>query len=209
MTYEEIESNINYKFRDESLLKRAITLSSADNAHNNQQLECLGDALLTFIVSEKFYNDGLSEGEITARKRSYLSDEALAPVSKKLGLDVALIRGKGDTRNDKAIPSAYEALAGAIYLDGGLDAARAFALSTLEECPREDYISELKEFMEAHGEEFPPFVARNVGTVREPEFIMSIKVRGKTFSATAASKSTAKKEAAKAAYLSLIKKEEQ
>ena len=61
---EQIEKNCGYVFKDKQLLIKALTLSSYDNDFNNQSLECLGDALLSFIVAEKYYNDGATEGEI-------------------------------------------------------------------------------------------------------------------------------------------------
>ena len=119
MDFSQIEKNLNYTFKDKGLLRRALTLASATNADNNQTLEFFGDAILEFIVSERIFSEGKSEGQLTEKRKALVSDKALAPVSKKLGLDGALIRGEGDIRNKKAIPSAYEAVIAAIYIDGG------------------------------------------------------------------------------------------
>ena len=148
--FENVEKACGYTFKDKALLQKALTLSSYDNDNNNESLECLGDALLTFIVAEKFYAENLDEGGITEKKQQLISDEALRPVSERLGLDKALRRDKGDNSNKKSVPSAYEAITAAIYLDGGLEAARKFALSTLTPLPDAvNYVAELNEICPA------------------------------------------------------------
>ncbi|MDE7379440.1 MAG: hypothetical protein K2N14_00160 [Clostridia bacterium] len=198
---EKVEKACGYVFKDKSLLKRALTLSSYDNLLNNETLECLGDALLTFIVAEKYYAENFNEGEITAKKQELLSDEALRPVSEKLGLDDALLRDKGDSHNKKAVPSAYEALCAAIYLDGGLDAARKFALSTLTPLPSgENYIALLQELLQGAGESLPEYEKIMCGSPRQPEHKVTVTVRGETFEGFGENFAVAKKAAAKAAY---------
>lgn len=198
---ENVEKACGYTFKDKELLKKALTLSSYDNDNNNESLECLGDALLTFIVAEKYYAENFDEGDITEKKQELISDEALRPVSEKLGLDRALLRDKGDTCNKKAVPSAYEAVTAAIYLDGGLDAARKFALSTLTPLPDAvNYIARLQELLQAKGETPPEYVKKSVGTPQRPFHIAEITVHGKVFKGEGISFPEAKKQAAKAAY---------
>lgn len=202
-----VERAIGYKFKDSALLERALTLSSFDNAANNESLECLGDALLTFIVAEKYYGEGLSEGEITQKKQQYLADEALRPVSERLGLSGALRRGKGDESNKKAVPSAYEAVAGAIYLDGGLEEARKFALATLTPLENStNYIALLQEYLQDCKEELPEYDKQISGTPQNPQHTVTVKLRGKAFTGTGANFNEAKRNCAKAAYEYLVKK---
>lgn len=205
MNFEEVEKNCGYTFRDRELLRRALTLSSYDNDFNNQSLECLGDALLGFIVAEKYYLEGADEESITDMKRSLLSDEALAPVSQRLKIASSLICGKGDNHNKKAVPSAYEAMTAAIYLDGGLEAARNFALSTLTALPHIDYISEVQKILQSRGESAPDYECENLGTPQRPRFKVSAKVRGDIFCGEGGSKTQAKKIAAEAIYHSLTR----
>lgn len=201
MELSNVEKACGYTFKDKKLLQKALTLSSYDNDFNNQSLECLGDALLGLIVAEKYYKEGFSEGQITQKKQQLLSDVALKIVSEELGLDSALIRDKGDTHNKKAIPSAYEAVIGAIYLDGGLECAREFALSTLKPAPDSiNYIGELQEMLQADGEELPVYEQIDVGTVREPRFLCKVTVRGRVFSAEAGNGAAAKRKSAESAY---------
>lgn len=198
-------TNCGYTFKNEELLRKALTLSSYDNEFNNESLECLGDALLSLIVAEKYYAENLTEGEITKKKQELLSDEALRPVSEKLGLDKALIRDKGDTNNKKAVPSAYEAFVAAIYLDGGLDEARRFALSTLTPLPHtENYVSLLQELLQGEGELPPSYKKTVCGTPQKPVLKVSATVRGKTFYGEGENFAAAKKQAAQKAYEYLV-----
>ena len=107
----ELQRALGYTFSDETILRRALTLKGANERFNNESLECLGDSLIGFVVACKFYDEGLDEGGITERKKSAVNDRALAEVSVKLGLDKALIKPKGEFKNKKAVPSAYEAVA--------------------------------------------------------------------------------------------------
>ncbi len=190
--FENIEKACGYTFKDKALLKKALTLSSYDNENNNESLECLGDALLTFIVAEKFYAENLTEGEITEKKQEYISDEALRPVSERLGLDKALLKDKGDNGNKKSVPSAYEAVTAAIYLDGGLDAARNFALSTLTPLPDTvNYVAKLNEICPA---------AKYDRNPDDPKHTIYLTIEDKVFTGEGANFKEAKKLAAKKAY---------
>lgn len=201
MDLKSVESACGYTFKDKELLKKALTLSSYDNGFNNESLECLGDALLGFIVAEKYYMEGLSEGEITLKKQEYLSDGALKPVSERLGLHLALLHDKGDVHNKKAIPSAYEAVTAAIYLDGGIEEAKKFALSTLTPAPQAfNYIGALQELLQGNGEHLPEYVQSDVGTPRKPRLKVCVEVRGHKFSAEDTNGASAKRKAAKLAY---------
>lgn len=189
---ENVEKACGYTFKDKALLKKALTLSSYDNENNNESLECLGDALLTFIVAERYYAENLDEGGITEKKQLLISDEALRPVSERLGLDKALIKDKGDNGNKKSVPSAYEAVTAAIYLDGGLDAARNFALSTLTSLPDAvNYVAELNEMCPT---------AEYVKNMDGSRHTVSLTVDGKVFNGEGSNFKEAKKLAAKAAY---------
>ena len=132
MNFSVVEKNIGYRFKDRMLLMRALTLASYDNKSCNETLEFFGDAIIEFIVSEKIFALDADEGELTERRKDVVSDAALTPISKRLKLDENLIKGEGDNRNKKAVPSVYEAIVAAIYLDGGMDAAKEFVLSTLD-----------------------------------------------------------------------------
>lgn len=202
MNYREIESRLGYTFKDKGLLKTALTLASADADDNNQTMEFFGDAILEFLVSERIFDDDKTEGELTERRKMYVSDKSLTPISLKLGLDKFLIKSAGDTNLKKPIPSAYEAVLAAIYLDGGMDMARAFVNRTLDfspVSPQKDYKSALKEFSEKNGEVLPAYSSTDIGTPQKPVFLAKVCVRGKIFDGTADTKRQAEQLAAQKA----------
>lgn len=127
---------LGYRFRDPSLLDLALTHASTHAAEDNERLEFLGDAALNLIVADELFArvDRLSEGAMTELKAGIVSRRTLAHAGRALGLD-QLARLGGGMRG-RALPGSvlanlYEALLGAIYLDGGYAAARDFALRTL------------------------------------------------------------------------------
>ena len=204
MDLKKVEEIINYEFKDKSLLERAFTLSSCEQKPNNQTLEFLGDAILEFIVSERLYkqNGNKSEGELTELRKALVSDAALAPVSKELGLDQCFNKGKNDTNNKKAIPSVYEALVAAIYLDGGLAKAKKFVKSTLnfKDIPKaENYKGQLQEHLQGSGKSVPEYRTVEEGTAQKPHFVVEVQVDGVTFKGEADTKKHAEQNAAKAA----------
>ena len=195
MKIEQAEKALNYEFKDKNLLKRALTLASASE-ENNQLLEFFGDAILEFIVSEKIF----SEGALTERRKTLVSDSALAPVSERLGLDKLLIRGKNDIFNKKAVPSAYEAVVAAIYLDGGMDEVKKFVLNTLDfenVAAVNNYKGQLQELLQGRGERLPEYISEDTGTPQKHRFSVKVTVGGKTFTGEAESIKTAEQLAAK------------
>ncbi len=187
MRLEEVESKLGYTFKDKTLLKRALTLASASD-DNNQLLEFFGDAILEFIVSERIFNENSTEGALTEKRKTLVSDSALAPVSKKLGLDKFLIRGKKDNFNKKAIPSAYEAAVAAIYLDGGMDEAKKFVLATMDfskKSTQTDYKSKLQIALQSMGEPLPQYVSEEVGMPQNKRYVVSVNAFGQSFKAEA------------------------
>ncbi len=138
---DEFQRIINYKFKDISLLKNALTHSSYANeirikkVENNERLEFLGDAVLELISSEYIYanNSGMSEGKMTKLRASIVCEPTLALCAREFGLDKYIMLGKGEEntggRNrDSIVSDACEALIGAVYLDGGFANAKEFAL---------------------------------------------------------------------------------
>ncbi len=197
----EAEKAIGYTFKDKSLLKRALTLASASE-DNNQLLEFFGDAIIEFIVSERIFREESSEGALTERRKNLVADSALTPVSEKLGLDKLLIRAKKDNFNKKAIPSAYEAVVAAIYLDGGMDAAKKFVLGTLDFKKVKgvnNYKGALQELLQSKGEQPPEYMSKDIGTPQKHRFSVTVKLFGRKFTGEAESIKNAEQLAAKKA----------
>lgn len=139
---------LGYTFRDPSLLEVALTHRSA--AHelgprgrrkllpDNERLEFLGDAVLSLVVSEYLWTalPDAPEGALTRARASLVQESALADAARSLGLGAALRLGKGEDRTGgrekpSLLADCLEALLGAVYLDGGLEAARACTLGLL------------------------------------------------------------------------------
>ncbi len=125
---------IGYRFHDLNLLQEALTHASGANHRlvSNERLEFLGDAILGAIVCEALYRrfpDSL-EGELTRIKSVVVSRTACVRFSRRLGIGEFLVIGKGMGSRDQTPPSVladvFESLIGAIYLDGGIEAAREF-----------------------------------------------------------------------------------
>ena len=149
-TLKSLEERIGYEFRDEALLKQALTHSSFTNeqkinkAKNYERLEFLGDAVLELVSSEFLFREHpeVPEGELTKQRASMVCEPSLAFCARDLELGEFIRLGKGEEstggRNRDSITSdAMEALIGAIYLDGGISPAKAFIdrfiLSDLED----------------------------------------------------------------------------
>ncbi len=131
-----LESRVGHVFRDRSLLERALThpslLPVLRGAESNQRLEFLGDAVLQLLLSEALYAEfpGEREGVLSRRRAILANGTTLALLARELGLDQALRLGpseesSGGRQRTSALGDAFEALLGAVYLDAGLEAARA------------------------------------------------------------------------------------
>lgn len=127
---------LDYEFRDLNHLREALTHSSgADHRlSSNERLEFLGDAILGAVVCETLYLDFPEslEGDLTRIKSVVVSRRTCAKISRKLGFEEFLITGKGmggqEATPESVLANMFESLVGAIYLDGGMSAARRFIL---------------------------------------------------------------------------------
>jgi ribonuclease-3 len=135
----EFQQKIGYQFQAEGLLRQALTHSSYANEHHmkkhsdNERLEFLGDAVLEIVTSEHLYGlyPDYPEGELTRLRASIVCEQTLAFCTRALSLGDYLYLGKGEDltggRNRKSVLSdAFEAIMGAIYLDGGFANAKEF-----------------------------------------------------------------------------------
>lgn len=140
----DFEMIIGYEFKNNDFITEALTHSSYANEHrlekskNNERLEFLGDAVLEVVVSEKLFleNSKMPEGELTKLRASIVCEKSLAYCARKINLGEFLLLGKGEAvsggRNrDSVISDAFEAVIGAIYLDGGLEVAKNFIVKNV------------------------------------------------------------------------------
>ena len=135
----ELEHKIVYKFRDFSLLERAMMHSSYTNERSlpkyqcNERLEFLGDAVLELVSSEFLFKGSpkMPEGELTKTRASMVCEPSLALCARDIDLGSYLLLGKGEEATggrmrDSVTSDAMEALIGAVYLDGGFTSAKEF-----------------------------------------------------------------------------------
>lgn len=144
-TLERLEKAVGHVFRDRGLLEKALTHSShayescPESPDDNEQLEFLGDSVIGLIAAEFFLHafPKRSEGELSKLKASASSTLALAQLARAIKLDKAVFLGRGEEKSGgrkkiSILAGAFEALTGALYLDGGFEAARAFVCGLLE-----------------------------------------------------------------------------
>lgn len=140
----ELQKNIHYTFRDEGLLRHALAHSSYANEHrnevpgSNERLEFLGDSVLGLITAEYLFTHyrHLPEGKLTKMRALLVCENSLFGFAQKIGLGEHLLLGHGEeragSRNRPSIVSdAFEAVLAAVYLDGGLESTKSFALPFL------------------------------------------------------------------------------
>lgn len=160
-------------FADWRLLRQALTHSSYANecrqkpVDHNERLEFLGDAVLDLIISERLYAllAHLPEGELTKARAFVVCETTLAKAAVKLQLGAVLCLGRGEEvtggrQRASILADAFEAVIGALYLDGGIEAARGFVLTQLEPFLRKvqdgrygkDYKTLLQETVQRQGE---------------------------------------------------------
>ena len=132
----ECMDKLGYRFREDGLLRRALTHSSlAVEQHrmgeDNERLEYLGDAVLEHLVSRHLYDTHpeMREGALTRLRSSLVCEEALAAAARRLGLGEFLLLSRGEEqcggrKKDSILSDAFEAVLAAVYLDGGLAEAQ-------------------------------------------------------------------------------------
>jgi len=136
----ECQEVIGYRFGDVTLLREALTHASGANHRlvSNERLEFLGDAILGAIVCDRLFRKfpEYLEGDLTRIKSIVVSRRTCAKITQRLGIDRFLIMGKGMGSHDQTPSSmmgdVFESLIGAVYLDGGMEAARQFIVRHIE-----------------------------------------------------------------------------
>lgn len=160
---------LGYTFREEHLLSRALTHRSF-NTNHNERLEFLGDAILGFVIAEALYRQfpEANEGELTRLRAHLVRGESLAELAISLSLSDYLKLGPGELKSgafkrESILEDAFEAIIGAIYLDGGINAATKVISQLFDaKCKtlsltdtKRDAKSQLQELLQAHGLALP------------------------------------------------------
>jgi ribonuclease III len=227
--FETLQQAIGYRFRDRGLLEHAMTHTSRANEDvsggvvDNESMEFLGDALLGFVVADMLFRDfpQFDEGQKSKTKAAVVSTATLAKQAERLQLGDHLLLGRGEEktggrRKQALLADTYEALIAAMYLDGGIEHARAFIVREftplLDEVRRDgvtgqDYKSALQELLQSRDLPLPDYrLLGTAGPDHRKLFEIEVGVRGEPLaSATGASKKEAEQEAARAALEKLKK----
>jgi ribonuclease-3 len=159
---------LDYRFDDQALLNEALTHASSagDRLQSNERMEFLGDAVLGFVVCDYLYSHytDLLEGELTKIKSAVVSRRVCAKISDRIGLSGMLNLGKGMEGRSQVPHSVaaavFEAVVAAIYLDGGLEPARAFILRHLtayiEDAAQSAHQQNFKSVLQQHAQKALP-----------------------------------------------------
>jgi ribonuclease-3 len=197
---EPLQEKIGHRFRDLSLLDLALTHRSSANeagrpGRDNEAMEFLGDAILGFVAAESLFGTrakGDVVGSLSRRRAAMVSEPALARLSRALGVGEVLRLGRGETSSggrEKAsiLADAFEAIVAAIFLDGGLEAARAFVraqigeeLAATRETDAIDPKTRLQEILQAEGMPPPEYrVVESSGPDHARAFVVEVVIGGR------------------------------
>jgi ribonuclease-3 len=186
-----LTARLGYAPNDRALFVVALTHRSAEGP-NNERLEFLGDSVLNLLLSERLYREFplASEGDLSRLRARLVSEEPLADIAQEMKLGELLRLGSGELktggfRRQSILADAFEALCGALYLDGGLEAVREKVGPMFE--PRiaalpdpstlKDAKTRLQEHLQAEGRALPLYtVKRTSGEPHEQVFLVSCSI---------------------------------
>jgi len=218
-----LEDRLGYRFRQPELIERALTHRSLANEDatgailDNESLEFLGDAVLGFTIADLLFRrfPEYDEGQKSKVKSLLVSTSTLARLARQMQLGDFLMLGRGEEktggrRKQALLADGYEAVIAAVYLDGGIDAARAFIVRQFGPLIDEvrqpgfggrDHKSALQEYLQAHDLGLPDYhVASESGPDHRKLFQVEVGVKGEVIAQAAGrSKKEAEQEAARLA----------
>ena len=225
--FEGLQRGIEYRFRDRGMLEHAMTHTSRANEDvsggvaDNESLEFLGDAVLGFVIADTLFREfpAFNEGQKSKIKASLVSTATLARQAERLSLGDHLLLGRGEEktggrRKQALLADGYEALIAAIYLDGGIEQARAFILREFGPLLGEvkegglagqDFKSALQEHLQASERPLPEYrLTGTMGPDHRKQFQVAVFVGGDSLAeAIGPSKKEAEQEAARLALVRL------
>jgi ribonuclease-3 len=198
----ELESILGHQFRDPQRLLQALMHSSriperaaGEPSESNEKLEFLGDAVLELVVSEELVREfpDWSEGQLSKSRARLVNATAISLSAQRLGIGKYLRLGRGEEKTGgrtkpALLADAYEALIAAVYLDGGLEAARGFVRRSLvegaiaveaERLGHTDHKSALQEYLQSRG--MAPgayYVIAETGPDHQKTFRVEVRIAG-------------------------------
>ena len=188
-----IEKKLGYTFRDEGILKTALTHSSFANetsVESNERLEFLGDAVLGFIVARVLYDlfPEAAEGKLSKMRSAIVSRMNFAHFAKELKIDKQILLGKGEEitggrKRQSNLAGAFEAVIGAVYIDGGYRKVYTIVSRLLKDCLNgkeeifKDYKTKLQEIAQRQFKKVPKYkVVLEEGPAHDKCFHVEVKL---------------------------------
>ena len=178
MTLKGLQIQLGYSFKDQNLLELALTHKSYSNSLNNERLEFLGDSILNSIISEYLFSrfTNQKEGLLTRMRAFLVKAETLTIKAEELSLQQIIKLSKGTAnlskdRKNSILEGAFEAVIGAIFLDGGWDASKEITLKAFsknlealsEDMSFKDPKTELQELFQSKKIELPKYNLEDLG----------------------------------------------
>jgi len=217
MNISSLERKLNYSFKDIAILEHALVHKSAagsDSLSSNERLEFLGDAVLQLAVSSYLFNkyDRMPEGKMAKLRASLVCQTTLAKLAGELDLGVCIKLGKGELLSEgrqkpSILSDAFEAVLGAIYIDGGYEEAEKAILRMFENIVElhldgmmdGDYKTKLQEILQKHGNVNIKYdVVEQSGLPHDMNFVIEVKCNNEVIGiGSGKSKKSAEQEAAR------------
>jgi ribonuclease III len=220
----EFEQRIGYTFQRRDLLRRALTHKSYSHeakdfdVRHNETFEFLGDSVLGFVIGDLLFQHfpALDEGALSKMKAYLVSAPSLAKKAHQYGMGDVILLGVGEEKTggrkkDSLLANLFEAVIAAVYLDGGIEAARKVIEETFAGEIREideddllfhDYKTALQEVAQARGLQLPDYsVVAEVGPDHDKRFVVEVRLGGLSARGEGSSKKEAQQQAARHALL--------
>jgi len=214
------EQRIGYTFQRSDLLRRALTHKSYSHeakdgdVRHNETFEFLGDSVLGFVIGDMLFRQfpQLDEGALSKMKAYLVSAQSLATKARQFGMGDALLLGVGEEKTggrkkDSLLANLFEAVIAAIFLDGGIDPARALIERSFaddignidqQDLLFHDYKTALQELAQGRGLQLPDYaVVAEVGPDHDKTFVVEVKLGTLTARGEGSSKKEAQQQAAK------------
>jgi ribonuclease-3 len=203
MDYKRLQNQLNYKFKNIQLLELALTHKSYSSIQNNERLEFLGDSILNSIISEYLFNRFTNQKEgLLTRMRAYLvKADTLVIKAEEFVLSDYIKLSKGTAnlskdRKNSILEDAFEAIIGAIFIDGGWDQVRDTTLNIFnknllalsEDMTFKDAKTELQELLQSMKHDLPKYM---IDDLEKGQFSCVIDFQGITFESVGPSKRVA------------------
>jgi len=187
-----LQSTIDYRFKQEELLKQALTHRSYCRGANNERLEFLGDSVLSLVISHNIYEQqpNASEGDLSRIRASLVNESALARVARDINLGDYILLGGGELksggfRRASILSDTMEAILGAIYLDSNFTQVqtsilylyRAYLQNLPSQSSLKDPKTRLQEYLQSEKIDIPEYaVVKTIGKSHDQIFTLTCRI---------------------------------